>query len=501
MAAWLAPPYSGIARAPDICTRRSPGGNPPRRMMFAACGHPNARAARRVARLCRRRHAVAVAAVVAVDHAMECRRGCSRRRGSDRPLARATSSCHRDNGRAVIAHTCRAARRCGGRRAGIRLRSMARGDAPRGSAAAGMGGRRYRARRRRRRAAAAVPARHTLRVRRRAHRHPRRRDARAPVTRVVCRGQERRNKRVGAAALRRRTLAPRRAPEAPARQRQPARLRHRSVAPGEQSAGYGLRAQGRAQREARRVRGPAFGLDRASPRTRARADRCGAAGRRVCRRDRCADHRRPAGDPGAAVARLQPDRHYASDQHLRSSRHRVRGAGRGCCLRGCPAPGLAHDARSCAQAGRAGGCGCGHGLCAAGGFAGARPADAADACRGRAGSVARSPRHRGDDLAVGARDRRRVGPVGGRHARLLAVVRQRRASAVRPRRATAVATGVLPPRALGTRAPDGCAHAGARHRGPRAADAGAVPAGLADLASGECLGDTGESPSRWCRSR
>ena len=81
-----------------------------------------------------------------------------------------------------------------------------------------------------------------------------------------------------------------------------------------------------AQRAARRLRRPRVGLRAARARPRARAHRRRVAGRAVRRRDRRAHDRRAARDSRSAVARVQPHRHRAPDQHLGAARDGVRGA-------------------------------------------------------------------------------------------------------------------------------------------------------------------------------
>ena len=176
-----------------------------------------------------------------------------------------------------------------------------------------VGRRGHRARRRRRRFAAALRARHAVRVRRGARRRPRARSCR--------RGCRSRGMRTSAEGVR------------PSRYRRRAGERWRLVVRLKRPHGNvnphgfdveawllenGLRAtgyvrDGRAQR-ARSMRSPAARRTMCSARASTSATRILAAlpDAPLRRRDRRARHRRPARDPGGAVARVQPHRHRAS---------------------------------------------------------------------------------------------------------------------------------------------------------------------------------------------
>ena len=125
----------------------------------------------------------------------------------------------------------------------------------------------------------ALGARHAFRVRRRAHRDPRRDRSGAAVARVVRAVAEGRRRGSGSGRRRRRALAARRPPEATARHRQPARLRRRGVAARERHSRDRLRARRRAQPAPRRVRRPRGGFRAARTRDDPRAHRRGAARR------------------------------------------------------------------------------------------------------------------------------------------------------------------------------------------------------------------------------
>ena len=261
------------------------------------------------------------------------RRGRRRSRGrcaGSRDGARSRSCA----GRAPLAHRRRAARRRGGRRARIRLRRMARADAPRGCAAAGMGGRRYRARRHHRRVAAVVAARHALRVRGRADRN-------ASVPWCLRDSRSR-----GIAQIRKDgTSEPPPPLSAGERWRLVVRLKrpHGTVNPhGFDIEAWllenNLRATGYVRNDERNARLDAFAgrpsdwVERARERMRARilaalpdAEYAGVIVALTIGDQRAI--------PEPQWRDLQPHRHHASDQHFRTSRHRVRGAGRGARLR------------------------------------------------------------------------------------------------------------------------------------------------------------------------
>ena len=119
----------------------------------------------------------------------------------------------------------------------------------------GMGGRRRRDRRRRRRAARRDDARRALRVRGRARRDAGRAGAAARVAHLGAPSARPTTRRAGGPGRARgRALAPDGAAEAPARLREPRRIRPRGVAARAQPARHRLRPRGRRERAPRRFR-------------------------------------------------------------------------------------------------------------------------------------------------------------------------------------------------------------------------------------------------------
>ena len=439
--------YSGIARAPDVCQRRPPGGNPPRRMMFAARGHPDARAAHRVARLRRRRHAVAVAAGAAVGHAMVAQ-------AAVRPPSRRRSSCTGSRERRRVASGsgraahCASSLRCS-RRGGRRARASAtrRGGRRRGSPTRC----RPSGRASTSRSSASSTSCRNPRSAARASRSPSSGSKRP--TRSCPRDSRSRGTRSSAKDG---TIEPPPPLAAGERWRLVVRLKrpHGNVNPhGFDIEAWllenNLRATGYVRKDERNARLDAFAgrpsdwVERARERVRARilAALPDAKYAGVIVALTIGDQR-AIPEPQWRVFNRTGITHLISISGLHVTVFAA--------LAGALAYALARRSVwlttrvARAQAGGAGRRRRGHGVRAARRLAGAGAANAADARGRRARPVARAARHGVDRLAVGAGDRRRVGSVGGDHARLLAVVRQRRAAAVRARRPPAVAAGGRP---------------------------------------------------------
>ena len=307
-------------------------------------------------------------------------------------------------------------------------------------AAAGVGGRGHRTGRDHRRAAASVGARHPIRVCGGACRDAGGDRSAAPVARVVRPAGQGRQGRRAAAARRRRTLAP-----------------------------AWFASSARTATSIRTASTSKPGSSRTTCAPPATCARTGAmhaldafAGRPSDFVERARERVR------ARILAALPDARYAGvivaltigDQraipesqwrvfnrtgitHLISisglARHRVRRAGRRARPRTRAPQRVADDPRLPARKARGarrrrrGDC-----LRAARRCAGPRAAHAADARRRRAGPVAGAAGNGGDRLAVGAGGGRRLGSVGGHHARILAVVRQRRAADVRACRPAAL---------------------------------------------------------------
>ena len=128
--------------------------------------------------------------------------------------------------------------------------------------------------------------------------------------------------------------------------------------------------------------------------------------------------------------------------------------------------------------------------------AGAGGAHAADGRGGRRGPLAGAARQRVAGLVVGAGRGAAVGSVGVAGAGILAVVRRRGAAALRGRRPAGGAARRFVARATRGRARRGRPHAGAGDDRPRAAVAGAVPAGVAGVAGRERVRDPGRHVRR-----
>ena len=237
---------------------------------------------------------------------------------------------------------------------------------------------------------------------------------------------------------RRRALAVDRAAEAPARQRQPRRLRPRGVAAAARIPRDRVRAGTRDERAHRRVRRARVRLRAADARARARPHRARAARRAVRGRRRRARDRRPARDSGGAVDRVQPHGH-----------RRISSASPGCTSRSSRRSRARSRSRS-----RAAACGSRRDFPRASWrrrrawwpraayvlLAGAEiPAlrTLAMVAIAAVGLWLGRPGTAGDRLAVGARGCAAVGSVGAADARLLAVVRRGGAAAVRVGRAAA----------------------------------------------------------------